>query len=36
MKTQRGNRGILYSLFNLGDRLGWVANATTGPLYPKK
>jgi len=25
---------FLFSFFNLGTRLGWVANATPQPLYP--
>ena len=26
----------LYSFFNLGDRWGWVCNATSRPLYPQE
>jgi len=37
MKDQRVSTGIalLYSLFDVGDRLGgWMVNATLRPLYP--
>ena len=34
MTAERMSRGKLYSLFNLGPRLGWVVNATPRPIYP--
>jgi hypothetical protein len=36
MKAQRGSRGLLYSLFNLGSRWGCVVNATIRLLYPRE
>jgi hypothetical protein len=36
MKAQRGSRGNLYSFFNLGDRWGWVVNATPRPHYSRE
>jgi hypothetical protein len=36
MKAQRGNKGIAYSFFNLGARLGWVVNATPRPIDPRE
>ena len=34
-KVHRGNRGKLYSFFNLGTRYGCVVNTTPLPLYPR-
>jgi hypothetical protein len=36
MKTQRGNRRIDFSFFNLCARWQWVVNATPQPLYPQE
>jgi len=36
MKAQRGNRGIAYSFFNFGARLGLVVNATPRPIYHRE
>ena len=35
-ERRRNKRYILYSLFNLGARKGWVVNATPLPLYPRE
>jgi hypothetical protein len=36
MKSERGSRGKLCSMFNLSVRWGWVVNATPRPLYPRE
>jgi hypothetical protein len=36
MKAQRGNKGIIYSLFNPAASWRWVVNATPRPLYPRE
>ena len=33
MKALRGVTVFIYFFFNLGDRCGWVVNATPRPLY---
>ena len=36
MKAQRDSKIHLYSVFNLGARLGWVVSATLWPLYSRE
>ena len=34
--TEGGEEVYVYSIFKLGNRLGWVINATPRPLYPRE
>ena len=36
IQAQRGSKGITFLIHNLGARWGWVVNATSRPLDPRK